>query len=1210
MALNCPFCSPASESVFHAGSAILALWDAHPVSQGHALLIPKRHVETWFDATPEEQAELTAAIAIAKQAIEEQHTPDGYNIGINVGPEAGQTVFHLHVHVIPRYRGDVDDPRGGVRSVIPAKKIPESALTTGPVDGDETVKDTENARYAPSALTGLPRNRGIVTGGLDDPLIYHLRAHLDDARRADIAVAFVLETGVIEIEAHLAEIVTKDDGRLRLLTGDYQGVTEPGALRRLLDLTAPHPERVELRVYETGGGSFHPKSYIVENRRGEVTAYVGSSNLTRTALRTGVEWNYRPGSVSHPEGVTDVQAAFERLFKDPKTKPLDAVWIDSYEARRATAQTRMDAPAGIPDEPPPPPPDPHAIQQEALAALGATRDDGNRAGLVVMGTGLGKTWLAAFDSAVAGARRVLFVAHREEILAQALSTFRRIRPEAKLGFFNGLAKIADADVLFASVQTLSRRNHLDRFDAHDFDYIIIDEFHHAAAATYRRVIGYFEPEFLLGLTATPERTDGGDLLGLCGENLVYRCDFLRGIRQGLLSPFHYFGVPDEVDYANIPWRSSRFDEAELTLALATEKRAANALAQLRERGGTRTLAFCCSRRHADFMCEYFRGAGMRAAAVHSGETSDPRATSLELLEEGELDVVCAVDMFNEGVDIPEVDTVLMLRPTESRILWLQQLGRGLRQCEGKTLKIIDYIGNHRSFLLKPQALFGLEQGDRHVRDVLVAVAAGSYDLPPGCEVTYDLEAVRIFEAMLHSESAGDLMRTFYEDFLAEHGERPTAPEAFYAGLSPRSVRKSYGSWLGFIEQMGGLTEPEQAVRAGSTGTLLEHLETTPMSRSFKMLVLLAMIEAEAFPGRISIEDLVERVRKMARRSVRVRTDLGVDIEDAEVVRRHLEQNPIAAWVGGQGTGGDAHFAYEDGEFRTVFGAGDVSDAHAYLDLARELAEWRLVQYLDRPGQSDGDRIVCSVTHNASGTPILMLPDRERVAQIPKGWVRVRIGEENLEANFVKIAVNVMRREDTEENVLGEVLRGWFGEKAGASGTAQRVVFERGEDAYELVPVGVDVPGKPSGAIVGKAYKRADIPGLFDQELTVDFQRSGFIVRDGHMYLLVTLDKSGFAEEHKYGDRFLSGELFEWQSQNRTTQSGKHGQLIKGHRESGVTVHLFVRERKDVRGTALPYVYCGDLDFVDWEREKPITVRWRLQVPLSADLQRRFAVGRS
>src|SRR5262245_61572840 len=650
----CPFCSPESKRVFFRGSCVYGLWDGFPVSPGHALLIPFRHIATWFDATDVERAELLTALEEARGVIERAHRPDGYNIGINIGEAAGQTISHLHVHVIPRYQGDVDEPRGGVRGVIPGKAMYPAGRVA------EALRDYQLGTFGPARVDTPrpPHGRALVTGG-NDPLLPHLRAHLATADRLDVAVAFVLSSGLARIEAHLRELVRRG-GHLRFLTGDYRGVTEPEALLRLLDLqslVAADAERVALRVFESRETMFHPKAYIIHLTGGDGVAFVGSSNFGDSALRNGIESNYRVVHSRDHAGFTTTVKAFEELFRDERTCQLTSTWVDAYRRRRPLA---LIVPSVEVAPEPLPPVSPHTVQQEALDALVRTRAEGNAAGLVVLATGLGKTWLAAFDTSRTDYRRVLFVAHREEILDQAYQTFRRIRPEAHLGLYTGEEKDGNADVLFASVQTLSRARHLDQFTRDVFDYIVIDEFHHAAAATYRRIIDHFTPRFLLGLTATPERSDGGDLLALCGENLVYQCDLAEGIRRNLLVPFHYYGVPDEVDYRNIPWRSSRFDEEALTRAVATTARAQNALEQWRQKGGRRTLAFCCSMRHADFMATFFRESGIKAAAVHSGEDSAPRALSLERLEDGELDVVFAVTMLNEGVDLTNVDTIMML----------------------------------------------------------------------------------------------------------------------------------------------------------------------------------------------------------------------------------------------------------------------------------------------------------------------------------------------------------------------------------------------------------------------------------------------------------------------------------------------------------------------------------------------------------------------
>src|SRR5690606_26049710 len=240
-----------------------------------------------------------------------------------------------------------------------------------------------------------------------------------------------------------------------------------------------------------------------------------------------------------------------------------------------------------------------------------------------------------------------------------------------------------------------------------------------------------------------------------------------GIEAGLLCPYRYFGVPDTVDYANIPWRSARFDDEALTQAVATNLRAENILGQWWKHAGQRTLAFCVSQRHADFMKRYFMSADIACATVHSGSGSDGRAVSLERLATGDLKVVFAVDMFNEGVDVPAIDTIMMLRPTESQIVWLQQFGRGLRKQKDKRLTVIDYIGNHRSFLLKARTLLALPAGnDRDLAAALERAEAGRLDLPTGCEVTYELEALSIMRTLLRpvrSSNAVDALRAYYED---------------------------------------------------------------------------------------------------------------------------------------------------------------------------------------------------------------------------------------------------------------------------------------------------------------------------------------------------------------------------------------------------------------------------------------------------------------
>ncbi len=302
----------------------------------------------------------------------------------------------------------------------------------------------------------------------------------------------------------------------------------------------------DTRVFEAGDQSFHLKAYICVHGEGERevwgAAFVGSSNISRTALTDGLEWNYR---IDHATDPTDpatvrfrhIRDEFQFLFDHSAVRPLNHDWIEAYEQRRKVQRLPV-APGS--DDPEELAPWPTQVQREALTALTASRAAGYCRGLVVMATGLGKTYLAAFDSERMQAKRVLFVAHREEILLQAEASFQRVRPRARVGRYTASRKDADVDLLFASIQTLGRESHLSLFAAGHFDYVVVDEFHHAAALLYRRLLQHFRPRFLLGLTATPERTDQSDILTLCDDNLVYGRHLFDGIELGLLCPFHYF----------------------------------------------------------------------------------------------------------------------------------------------------------------------------------------------------------------------------------------------------------------------------------------------------------------------------------------------------------------------------------------------------------------------------------------------------------------------------------------------------------------------------------------------------------------------------------------------------------------------------------------------------------------------------------------------
>lgn len=1008
-----------------------AIRDRYPVSAGHTLIVPRRLVATWFEADATERSAILALVDEVKAALDREYKPDGYNVGFNAGAAAGQTVMHLHVHVIPRYVGDVDDPRGGIRGAIPAKQKYSALLSADPVRDRPVFGD-------------LPR----FVYGSDNHLEVALRDALLQADHADLVSAFVQASGVSLLLGDLRDALQRGT-MIRLIAGDYLGISNADALRMLHRLAEEHATFHPFFFETAGAVSFHPKSYIF--RRGaHGVAYIGSSNISRSALRDGVEWNLRLVSSEDAETFAAIRARFEHLLASESTKPLTRALIDAYEARAPVPA--LPAPEGRS-----PPPMPNQVQREALDALRATRREGHTKGLVVLATGLGKTYLSAFDFKSVGGERALFIAHREEILEQAKDAWQTVFPDKVVGAYRGDARDLDVDLLFASVQTVSRAKHLSRFTPEYFDYIVVDEFHHAAAPTYRKLLGHFHPRFLLGLTATPERTDGRSLLELCGDNLVFRRDLIHGISKQLLVPFQYFGVRDGVDFEPIPWRSGKFDADQLTAAVATEERAEQSLREYERRaagGVRRTLCFCATVAHAEFMAAFFCRRGKRAVAVHSGAGSAPRAGSVRELKAGALEIICAVDVFNEGLDVPDINTVLMLRPTESPIVFLQQLGRGLRRAEGKReLRVIDFIGNHRSFLTKPQALLFLLGADLPPQVAIEKIREGSLELPPGCSINIETEAIDLLRSMVRV-SAADTAIYEYASFRDAHGRRPTAAELFAEGVAFKPIRDAHNSWFHFVQAQGDLTDDEAAALTGHESWWSDLLRTR-MEKAYKMLALRALLDADRLFSGMEIADNARRAFESVRDELLFFREMRED-EDrraftAAFIRKWAEL-PLKVWANGEGTTA-RWFQIEGDAFVPTF---DVSPAErdVFEAMTEEMVELRLAEHKDRllrRQRIDASQapIVLTVSHS-NHRPILRF-DRTRRADVPIGATLVEVGGEMLTFDFKKIAVNVAQREGSATNVLPEVLRALFGPSTGQPGIRHRAKLVRGEGGWQLTP---------------------------------------------------------------------------------------------------------------------------------------------------------------
>ena len=1035
-----------------ANELAFAFRDRFPVSPGHTLIVTRRVTPDWFNATEDEQRAVLSLVAEVKRQLDDALAPDGYNVGFNAGAAAGQTVMHLHVHVIPRFRGDMDDPRGGVRHVVPSK-----------------------GNY-------LRQVTPLATGGEDDPFARHVLPLFARAAEIAIVAAFVQESGLDCIRFAVDSAVRRG-ARIRVVTGNYLAITQAAALETLLDweqaaLSDEDGERgtfsarvIEVEHLPTRSKSFHPKSWRFESNEFGV-AFVGSSNLSRSALESGIEWNLRVDRDRDRSAYERVRDAFEALWS--RARPLDAAWIEAYAQQARRAELAM--PPGEEDaETLEPPPEPHEVQSEALVRLRACRADGRKRALVVLATGLGKTWLAAFDHAQLqvelGRRpRLLFIAHRAELLRQAARTYRRMLRATgqigRVGWCVGETSELAADLVFASVAKLARPENLARLANESFDYVVVDEVHHAAAESYRRILDRVDPAFLLGLTATPDRSDAADILGLFDDFVAYRADIARGIELGRLTPFHYVGVKDNIDYENLPWRNRRFDPDELSRAAQTEARMQTLWRAWVAHSGTRTLVFCCSIAHANYVRAWLRNQGVRVAAVYAGDGSDDRERSLLDLERGELAAVCAVDVFNEGVDLPSVDRVVMLRPTESSVVFLQQLGRGLRASPGKAaVNVIDFVGNHRVFLERLRALLSLgdEPGTERLRALLDPER--TVELPAGCSVELELEAKLLLARLFHVSGVDEVERV-YRELCLERGtddlptSRPTAGELQRMGYLPGRLRERHGSWFEFVRGESGLAQDELAVLDIAAGFLRE-LEVTQMTRCFKMVTLEILLEHDALLDGLPVDELAIRAHAWLRRSPELFADVIDDLrapilDDAFRARwiAYWKQNPIAAWTGGKPR---AWFRSDNDErFRLDLDIAPEQTASLHR-LTRELVDYRLAQYRDRRRRDEvtGAGFVCKILWNQRD-PIVKLPRRDR-AGIPEDETDVRLPDGAVwQFRFAKEFCNVARPAGTSRNQLPDLLRGWFGPRAGQPGTAFQIRFHAAPGGLWVEPVQAEV----------------------------------------------------------------------------------------------------------------------------------------------------------
>lgn len=724
-------------------------------------------------------------------------------------------------------------------------------------------------------------------------LLWQLELSMMHAKQIDIIVSFLRESGVKMLLPKL-KIAQERGVPIRILTGTYLGITQPSALYLLRSELG---DKVDLRFYADSHRSFHPKAYFFHGEQ-ESRVFIGSSNISQSALTSGIEWNYCLSSLVDKQAFTQFYSSFEDLFYTKSVEITDTVlrnyaknWVrpavakDFARYEKQSEGEREEEKVGEKEgvkkgekenlqdnyqEQVCQPQvyqlqvyQPRGVQIEALYELDKSRKDGATKGIVHAATGIGKTYLAAFDSV--SYEKVLFVAHREEILRQAAEAFHNVRPNDSYGFFTGDRKDVDVNLLFASVASLGRDEVLKSYFAfNSFDYIVMDECHHSTADQYRRILNYFQPKYLLGLTATPERMDGRSVYELYDFEVPYEITLKEAVNCGVLVPFHYYGIMDEtVDYSTLKFVKGHYEEKELnSVYLGNEKRDQFIFGYFQKYHPKHALGFCCSRLHAEHMAKFFSEAGVAARAVYSRgdsvgkEESESywidREEAVKKLESGEVNVLFSVDMFNEGVDIPLVDLVMFLRPTESPIVFLQQLGRGLRKAPGKEyLTVLDFTGNYRQANLAPYLLSG-EQIDFAVSTADVAL---NLPYPQDCVVDFDLKLLDLFRRMEEGSRKGPqaVMREYRR--VKELLQRvPTRVELFmhmdegvYQYCLKHKKENPFRHYLRFRSEAGdGDLEDEKFKWIGTdAGEFLELIEQTSMQKSYKMPVLSAFCEVDS-----------------------------------------------------------------------------------------------------------------------------------------------------------------------------------------------------------------------------------------------------------------------------------------------------------------------------------------------------------------------------